>query len=64
MRRLGVELEMWLHEHPLNTGRERAGQLRVIGLWPWGAQPLRGAQTRAGSATLWGRDAIAAALWR
>ncbi len=39
LRRLGAEIEMWLHEHPLNQQRRTGrGQLPVTTLWFWGAQ--------------------------
>lgn len=36
LRRLGAELEMWLHEHPANRGRAARGQLVATALWLWG----------------------------
>jgi hypothetical protein len=36
LRRLGSELELWLHEHPLNRERLRRGELPVTTLWLWG----------------------------
>jgi hypothetical protein len=36
LKRLGAELEMWLHSHPVNEARVRAGELPVSTLWPWG----------------------------
>jgi hypothetical protein len=44
LKRLGAELEMWLHEHPINRERARQGQLPVSTLWLWGAgkAPERG----------------------
>jgi hypothetical protein len=35
-KRLGAELEMWLHAHPLNETRRRRGELPVSTLWLWG----------------------------
>ncbi len=43
LRRLMSEIEMWLHEHPLNQDRERRGQRSVSTLWLWGAGELRSA---------------------
>jgi hypothetical protein len=37
LRRLGAEIEMWLHAQPLNAARERSGQAPVTALWLWGA---------------------------
>jgi hypothetical protein len=36
LRRLGAEIEMWLHEHPVNRARAAAGELPVSTLWLWG----------------------------
>ena len=36
LRRLGAELEMWLHEHPVNVARAARGLLTVNALWLWG----------------------------
>jgi hypothetical protein len=37
LRRLGAEIEMWLHDHPINDTRRRRGELPVTSLWMWGA---------------------------
>ncbi len=39
LKRLGAELEMWLHAHPLNETRRRRGELPVSSLWLWGGGP-------------------------
>ncbi len=36
LRRLASEIEMWLHEHPLNRERAARGASVVTGLWLWG----------------------------
>ena len=36
LKRLGAELEMWLHSHPVNEVRARRGELPISTLWPWG----------------------------
>ena len=36
LRRLGTEIEMWLHGTPVNAARERRGEKRVSALWLWG----------------------------
>ena len=36
LRRLGAELEMWLHQHSINDTRAARGQLGVNALWLWG----------------------------
>jgi hypothetical protein len=37
LRRLGAEIEMWLHDHPINDTRRRRGELPITSLWLWGA---------------------------
>jgi len=72
LRRLGVEIEMWLHEHRINRERQARGELPVSGLWLWGATspaaPDSGAQREAvrvpQSGPLFGEDAYVEALWR
>ncbi len=44
LRRIGTEIEMWLHEHAVNRARTRRGAAALAALWLWG-----GAST--GSAT-------------
>jgi hypothetical protein len=39
LRSLGSEIEMWLHEHPLNIERVRARLPTISTLWLWGAGP-------------------------
>jgi hypothetical protein len=36
LRRLGAEMELWLHDHPLNRGRAARGEPPVSTLWLWG----------------------------
>ena len=70
LRRLAVEIEMWLHEHALNRERHSSGALPVSGLWFWGAEPLlrSASEARPGrvpaDARLYGQDTVAEALWR
>jgi hypothetical protein len=65
LRRLGAEIEMWLHEHRINLERERNGELPVSALWLWGALPVHAAATaEPGGGHLYGEDAYAEALWR
>lgn len=41
LRRLGAEVEMWLHEHPVNQVRLSRGLLNANALWIWGGgEPL------------------------
>jgi hypothetical protein len=49
LRQLAAEVELWLHEHPLNRAREARRELPVSGLWFWGggrAEPLPAAAAR------------------
>lgn len=39
LRRLGAEIEMWLHDHAVNDARSRRGELPITGLWLWGGGP-------------------------
>jgi hypothetical protein len=69
LRRLGVEIEMWLHEHRINLERARNGELPVSALWLWGAlaparTPSLAAVATIRSGRLYGEDAYAEALWR
>ena len=36
LRKMGGEIEMWLHGHALNQAREGRGELTVTALWLWG----------------------------
>jgi len=68
LRRLGAEIEMWLHGHRINLERQASGELPVSALWLWGAQPpAESARTLAmlpALARFYGRDTYAEALWR
>ncbi len=67
LRRLGAEIEMWLHSHPLNLARAARRQPPVSTLWLWGG----GSATLAGSAApphppvlAFAADAYVHGLWR
>jgi hypothetical protein len=76
LKRLGSEIELWLHEHPLNRARAARGELAVSTLWLWGGtrdvphersgiRPDAAAAAAAPPlARLFGRDTYAEALWR
>jgi len=51
LRRLGAEIEMWLHEHPVNITRMRAGQPPISTLWLWGGGARLATRARAGAGT-------------
>jgi hypothetical protein len=40
LKRLGAEIDMWLHSHPLNEARLRRRELPVSTLWLWGGGRL------------------------
>jgi hypothetical protein len=40
LRKLGAEIEMWLHDHPINDTRRRRGEQPVTTLWLWGGGPV------------------------
>jgi hypothetical protein len=77
LRRLGAEIEMWLHDHAVNGARGRRGEPPVTGLWLWGggapnyaandgAAARRDLHTdlRAPSSDIaFGRDAYLQGLW-
>jgi hypothetical protein len=68
LRRLGAEIEMWLHEHPVNDARRRRGEAPVTGLWVWGGgpSPVPSDTHRASAASsdiAFGSDAYLEGLW-
>jgi hypothetical protein len=68
LRRLGAEVEMWLHEHAVNDARRNRGQPPVTGLWLWGGGPVppisdNRAATGAADAIAFGSDAYLQGLW-
>jgi len=69
LRRLGVEIEMWLHEHRVNRERRTRGERPVTTLWFWGASaPVRTPSSGPAISTagdlprLFGHDTYAQAL--
>jgi len=67
LRRLGAEIEMWLHGHPLNDQRARRGAPPVSTLWMWGGGApalTRPAAARKIAAAAFGVDAYVRGLWR
>lgn len=72
LRRLASEIELWLHEHPVNVERQARAQLPISALWLWGAAgsasdgASAGADTAAPGALprLAGEDTYAQALWQ
>ncbi|HET9105929.1 MAG TPA: hypothetical protein VFN79_01935 [Steroidobacteraceae bacterium] len=67
LRRLGAEIEMWLHGHPVNEARLRRGDLPVGTLWVWGGGAAPVTASAAGGAiaeAAFGSDAYVRGLWR
>jgi hypothetical protein len=66
LRRLGAEIEMWLHALPLNAERTRRGELPVTALWLWGnAGGVVGAlPTAAAGWRVFGSEPWLDGLWR
>ena len=70
LRRLGAEIEIWLHEHAVNRDRSERGELPVTGLWLWGggtcahAPRVPIAQKAVATVRAFGRDPYLEGLWR
>ncbi len=68
LRRLGVEIEMWLPGLALNRDRERRGQLPITGLWFWGGGKTALSQSQTAGAPAWehayGGDPWVHGIWR
>jgi hypothetical protein len=67
LRRLGAEIEMWLHGHPINEARARRGAPPIATLWVWGGgapavAPAAAAQAPGDAA--YGSDPYVRGLWR
>ena len=66
LRRLGAEIEMWLHEHPVNRARAGRNELEISTLWIWGGGDVASI-TRSSASTLpraFGSDSYLSALWQ
>jgi hypothetical protein len=68
LRRLGAEIEIWLHEHPVNSARSARGELPVTGLWLWGGGipapgPRKAARASVASDRAYGSDPYLSGLW-
>jgi hypothetical protein len=67
LRRLGAEIEMWLHDHRINNERARRGAPPVATLWVWGGGApavSRAAHSREIADVAFGSDAYVQGLWR
>jgi hypothetical protein len=65
LKRLGAELEMWLHSHPVNDARLRRGEPPVSTLWLWGGGALESLKSASAPVTdvACGVDPYLAGLW-
>ncbi len=63
LRRLTTEMQMWLHEHPVNLSREARGELVANALWIWGVGEGRLEPGPAAPAPLAAEDAFLRAAW-
>lgn len=64
-RALFNEIQMFLHDHPVNRRREAAGQLPVNAFWLWGAGALPARpEAAAGFDGVWSGDPLARGLAR
>jgi len=52
LRRLGAEIELWLHGHPLNIAREREQRAAISTLWLWGGGAFASVRTANGVASV------------
>lgn len=55
------EIQMLLHDHPVNAAREQRGELPVNSIWPWGGGVLPGKATSP-YAKIWAEDSLAIGL--
>lgn len=63
-KRLANEIQMLLHEHPVNAAREAAGQLPVNGVWFWGEGNASTVDLHAAFSMVYANDALARGLAR
>jgi hypothetical protein len=79
LRRIGTEIEMWLHDHPVNAARRTSGDPPITALWLWGGgtsswlaadieladpgTPGRVAVPAASADLCFGADPYSAGLW-
>lgn len=61
-RALQNELQMLLHDHPVNRAREAAGTRAINGIWFWGAGSLAGVSASTSYRQIVGRLALARGL--
>lgn len=55
LRKLGAEIEMWLHDHAINDTRRGRGEQPVTALWLWGGGPITAGDVGLGGRALTSR---------
>lgn len=63
-KRLLTEIQMWLHDHPVNMRREERGVETVNAMWIWGGGHLPDRGAAAVLPALYGDDPFLGGLWR
>lgn len=64
MHRFLTELQMLLHQSPVNEARESAGKIAITGLWLWGAGRLPTRSAQAPGLTVYSDDPFGIGLSR
>lgn len=64
LKRLMTEIQMWLHDHPVNMRREERGVDTVNALWIWGGGRLPERGAAVALPALFGADAFLSGLWQ
>ena len=64
VKRLMTEIQMWLHDHPVNMRREKRGIETVNALWIWGGGELPDGGATIALPALYGDDAFLNGVWR
>ena len=64
LKRLMTEIQMWLHDHPVNMRRAERGIETVNALWIWGGGMLPDRGTAGALPALFGTDAFLSGLWQ
>jgi hypothetical protein len=64
LRQLGAEMEMWLHEHPVNRRRTAAGSPSISALWLWGNGPAPASVAADDVGMLLANDLYARSWWQ
>jgi hypothetical protein len=64
LKRLMTEIQMWLHDHPVNIARQERGVATVNGLWIWGGAQCPPAAPAGTLPALHSDDGFLRGLWR